>query len=352
MKVLIVGSLSNYAIERFYLKYLNKNLFDSVECKVFTAQDVFLKFYNRSVINKLAFRIGYRDIYVMINEKLKAELDKYQPDHLLVFKGMEVFPSTLQYAIDRKINIINYNPDNPFIFSGSGSGNENVSESIKMYDLHFSYNLQVRDRIEEDYGIPCGWLPFGFEVDEKVYHHCLSEKEIVKACFIGNPDHIRANFIKEIAEEGIKIDVFGYKWNSFLNHKNITLYNSVFGEEFWKNLHRYRVQLNPLRIHNLNSHAMRSFEVPAIGGIMLAARTAEHEMFFNEFSECFYYDNTVDAIQNIKDILSLTHNEAKEIRNNARQRSLDSYYSYKCRAGQFLSMLNQFKNRHQILKVI
>ena len=348
MKILIVGSLSNYAIERFYFKYLNKNISKNIEAKVFTAQDEFLNYYNKSLSNKLLFRSGFHSIYKIINDHLIEEINSYQPDYLLVFKGMEVYPSTLLRAIEKNVRLINYNPDNPFIFSGSGSGNRNVSDSVKLYDYHFSYNLQVKEKIENKLGIQCGWLPFGFDIDDGLYEKCQQISEVSKACFIGNPDHQRANFLREIANHGIEIDVYGNRWKKFLHHYKINIYDSVFHEEFWRNLYKYRVQLNPLRLHNSRSHSMRSFEVPAIGGIMLASRTKEHEMFFNENTECFYYNNTADAIKKIKYILNLTDSNAQKIRYSARERSLVSNYSYKNRASQFLTMLQKFEFNKQL----
>ena len=43
-----------------------------------------------------------------------------------------------------------------------------------------------------------------------------------------------------------------------------------------------------MRIHNPDSHNMRSFEVPGVGGIMVAPDTKEHRIFFEVGKEIFY----------------------------------------------------------------
>lgn len=341
MRILIVGSNSDYAIERFYLKYLNE--FADTQAQLFEAQTLFLSYYYRSIINKLLFRLGYKNIYLTINKQLRSKILDFRPDILFVFKGMEVLPKTIQWAQEQRIKVVNYNPDNPFIFSGKGSGNSNVTRSVSVYDLHFTYNLQVKKIIEQEYQIPVNWLPFGFDITETLYQSASLEPEVIKTCFVGNPDKQRASFLRTLAEHKIKIDVYGDKWNKFINHPNIAIYPWVNGDNLWITLRKYRVQLNPLRIHNLNSHCMRSFEVPGIGGIMLAPRTCEHIQFFEEGEEAFYYKDIEEALLKVNYLLSLTQLEANEIRDAARKRSLQSGYSYKDRTAQVINILTSIE---------
>ena len=55
-------------------------------------------------------------------------------------------------------------------------------------------------------------MPFGFELDDKVYQQSIKEEEIIKVCFLGNPDKDRAAFIEGLAIEGIQIDIYGNDW--------------------------------------------------------------------------------------------------------------------------------------------
>lgn len=337
MRILLVGADSPYAIERFYLKYLNESR--GVEAHLFEAQNFFLTYYNKSILNKILFRIGYKKIYTQINAKLTAKILEYRPAILLVFKGMEVFPKTLRFAKNKGIKVANYNPDNPFIFSGRGSGNSNIINSFGLYDVHFTYNMEVKSKIEKEYKIPVKMLPFGFELDADLYQGCTNEPEIIKTSFLGNPDKERAEFIKGLADEGILIDLYGNKWHKFISHPNVKSHSAVYNEDFWKTLRRYRVQLNLMRIHNANSHNMRSFEVPGIGGIMVAPNTLEHKLYFQNQKEVFLYDSVVDCSKIIRELINLSFGEAENIRRNARNRSINSGYSYKDRTKQLLTEL-------------
>ena len=330
MKIFLVGSGHVYAIENFYTAYMRE---EGADIYHFPALKMFADFYYGSLVNKLVFRAGISSIYPKINRGFKEAVLSFQPDVIWVVKGMEIYPSSLLWAKDKKIKLVNYNPDNPFIFTGRGSGNKNITKSVSLYDLHFAYSFTVQKKIEDEFHIPTSFLPFGFDLSQETYNSCAVETEIEKTCFLGNPDKQRAAFLMSLADRGIAIDVYGNKWNKFVQHPNITIFPPViYGIELWKILRKYRVQLNLMRIHNLDSHNMRSFEVPAIGGIMLAPDTKEHRMFFENEKEVFLFTNAETCVHQIKKILSLSSGDAGRIRENARRRSLDSGYSYKNRA--------------------
>ena len=318
-----------WSIEKIYLKYLSGL---GIETELFAAQNFFFQYYNKNIINKIFFRTGFSSIYKKINALLLEKAKQYKPDIIWIFKGMEIFPGTIDQLKLSGIKIANYNPDNPFIFSGRGSGNQNVKDAIGKYDLHFVYDKTVQKKIEEEYSIKTAYLPFGFELSESLYNECISQPEIIKVCFLGNPDNERAAFLSELLNKEIKIDLYGNDWGKFIDHPNASIFPPVYGDEFWKTLHRYRVQLNLMRVHNLNSHNMRSFEIPAVGGIMIAPDTSEHRMFFEDGKEIFLFKNSGECAEKINYVMSLPASEADKIRHNARNRSINSAYSYKDRS--------------------
>lgn len=328
MKVLIVGSDSVFAIENFYMRYMKQQ---GVDVELYAAQQAFYAYYNKNIIKKILFRFGVSRIFKTINAAVLQKVTTFQPDIVWVFKGMEIFPETLQELKRSGVKLVNYNPDNPFIFTGKGSGNKNVSDSISLYDLHFSYNWQIEQRLNTEYNAVTVNLPFGFDISQELYDLCEKEEEVKKACFLGNPDTQRAAFLEKLADK-VPVDVYGNKWSSFTSHSNIQCFQEVRGEEFWKILRKYRVQINLMRIHNEDSHNMRTFEVPAIGGIMLAPRTTEHEFFFKEGREVFFYNNINDCISSIEKIMTLSNEQSKVIRSAAREASLQKGYSYKSRS--------------------
>jgi spore maturation protein CgeB len=338
MRLFIVGSDKIYAIENFYVKYLRQ---EGVEVFQFTAQTYFYDYYQKNILNKLIFKAGLSHILHRINKKFKQSVTEFRPDVIWVFKGMEIFPASLRWAKQLNIKLVNYNADNPFIFTGKGSGNKNVTRSISLFDMHLTYNTAVQKQMEADYGIPTEILPFGFDIDVPLFEKCTQQQEILKVCFLGNPDTSRALFLEQLAARGIAMDVFGNDWEKFVRHTNISTHSPVYGDDLWLTLRRYRVQLNLMRLHNPDTHNMRSFELAGVGAIQLAPATIDHQTWFEPGKEIFVYNGLADCIAQVNTILSLSKEAAASIRRNARSRSVNSGYQYKDRAVQALHLIQQ-----------
>lgn len=325
-----------YAIENFYVKYFREL---GIEVDLFSAQGIFLDYYKKSHYNKLLFKAGISSIYVQINNLLIDHILKFEPNVVFVFKGMEIFPKTLNWIRKQRIKTVNYNPDNPFIFSGRGSGNKNVSKSIWLYDLHFTYNRSVQLQLETDTNGLVAYLPFGHDISDQFYDRLRNEPEILDPCFVGNPDKQRALAVQKLASKGLRIHVFGYGWKKFVTDAKIVIHEAVLADELFFTLRRYRVQLNLMRPHNLESHNMRTFEVPAVGGIMIAPSNDEHRSFFDHGKEVFLFDGMSQCADLINELLRLPSQEAAKVRNAARERCVSSDYSYKERARQSLQSI-------------
>ncbi|MEO5684468.1 MAG: glycosyltransferase [Chitinophagaceae bacterium] len=331
MRLLIVGSDKVHAIENFYVKYLRGSVPDVV---LFPATSIFHDYYYKSLFNKLVYRAGISPILTTINKKFKKLVEDFDPACIWIFKGMELFPSTLEWVRNRGIKLANYNPDNPFIFTGRGSGNKNITDSLSLYDLQFTYSMEIKRQLMEASSAKVVLLPFAYDIPDAVLTAVREQTEIIKTCFLGNPDPQRAAFIQQLAEMGASIDVYGNDWNKFISHSSITVFPPVYELELWKTLARYRVQLNIMRVHNVNSHNMRSFEVPAIGGIQLAPDTPEHRVFFESGKEIFLYSNTAECLEKINYLIQLPQSTAASIRSAAQNRCVASGYSYRNRAAQ------------------
>jgi spore maturation protein CgeB len=323
MKLLIIGSDYSKSIERYYFKYIKEI---NKETILFPAQNRLYDYLNRNITNKIIHKLGISSIYREINSELWKVIKNYNPDVIWIFKGMEILPKTLLKAKQQGIKLVNYNPDNPFIFSGPGSGNTSIKKSIGLYDLHFTYNIEVQKQLINDYKISTEYLPFGYDLNGFNTHESFDE--ILAACFIGNPDKERASLINQLNKNGIKLHLYGNKWKDFVSSKYNEIFPAIYEENFWETLRKYRIQLNIMRIHNLNSHNMRTFEIPAVGGIQVAPITPEHQLFFEDKKEIYLYQDTFNCVKNINYLLSLSSNDAKIIRYNALKRSEISGYSY------------------------
>jgi hypothetical protein len=253
---------------------------------------------------------------------------------------MEIFPETLK-ALKKKTNkLINYNPDNPFIFSDKGSGNQNVTNSISLYDLHLTYDAWVKEKMEREFNIPTQLLPFGFDEEAISDEELKAVDEIQAVCFLGNPDAYRVAIINSLLETGIEVHLYGNDWAKFINHELAVIHNPVYGLEFYYILRKYRVQLNVMRTHNLNSHNMRSIEIPGVGGVMLAPKTADHLNFFEVGSEIFIYADNISLATEVQRILNIDKSVIEQLRIKARAKVLGNF-TYKIQTNRILSLVDE-----------
>ena len=333
--ILILGSNHPAALELIYSSELTKL---EMRNKISGIQNVFLAHYTKSLFNKIIYRLGISKIESKIQNIIKAEVSEFKPKTVLVFKGMEIQPKTLQWVKSKGIQVVNYNPDSPFIFSGRGSGNRNVTNSITLFDRYITYDKTIYEEFKNR-AVKSAILPFGFDSSGFNYKDLEEKEEVLKLCFLGNADKFRIDFLKQIAQKGVKIDVYGENWTSHKLHVNISIFGPKYGAEFWSTLQKYALQLNLLRPHNLDSHNMRSFDIPGAGGIMLAPRTPDHQTYFSESSEVFLFSDVNEALQQIQSILQLSFSERNKIRQAARLKAKE-HHTYTHRTLQLVQYLD------------
>ncbi len=191
--------------ERIYKKHLNSF---GIETELFTAEDIFYYYFNESLFNKLQYRSGLSKNIYAINDDIYKLVEMDKPDLIWVFKRMELLPSTLRQLIKQGIILVNYNPDNTFYFSSRGCGNINVTRSISLYDINYTYDRGVQKTILYQFKLPCFIFPFGFELSSTSYERCTKQEEVLKPCFIGNPDKYLVHFLEKVADS-IPLHVYG-----------------------------------------------------------------------------------------------------------------------------------------------
>lgn len=300
--------------------------------------------FTRSALGRIIYRLYPYHYWNPVNQYLLELANEFKPDILVIFKGMDVYPETLQILKDKGIKLVNYNPDHPFIYVSRGSGNQNVFDSIMLYDLHITYSSNIAASFKEKFPHKkIEVIPFGFNLSDEEYYQFAGDEEVLRACFVGHADQDRAKIIKVILDQNLETDVYGPGWSRYFSTSlpRLRIFPALNGLEYYKTLHKYRVQLNLFRGHNENSHNMRSFEVPAAGGIMLAPDTRDHRRFFASESEVFLYNSLKDIPGMIDKILQLPESAASTIREHARKRSVLSGYDYKSRAVELLNLLYQ-----------
>ena len=346
MRLLISGSRRN---TNTIPSFIMANFDGSIQYELLRFPDEFAKLLS-SKINRLIYRI-YPSLLVHKMDKLfLRQVTEFKPTIVLVFKGMEISKWSLERIRAMGVKLVNYNFDHPFNHFSRGTGNRFVKEAVPYYDLHISYSSFICQELQTKFHAKTAWIPFGFHLTTKQYSEVIMENrsEVNRVCFVGNPDEMRVSIIKRLTADGIDIDLYGFGWEKvFSSNGRIKIYpprkaGSFWSDpsEFWKVLRQYRIQLNFFRPHNEGSHNLRTFEVPAVGGILLTPASAEQEKFFAVGEEIFFYSDYENLLLQCRELLAKPAVWIEKVRDRARQKSLTADYSYTRRTDDLLKVLS------------
>jgi spore maturation protein CgeB len=188
------------------------------------------------------------------------------------------------------------------------------------------------------------WIPFGYDklcVDSAR----ISSKNFL---FVGSYDKQRVEFVEKIGREDVK--VYGnHEWSTHSSSQSIVRHcfqnKSLYGGELCQETARAAGTLNFLRPQNIleDSHNMRTFEIPAMGGLQLSWFTSEQAEFFEKDKEILFYG----SIEELKDKMNfiIAHPEVgMKIKEQAILRCQKSKYSYQDRCSQMLSIMQEYSN--------
>lgn len=351
MRLLIYGSLKN---PNTTASFFVRNFEGSIEYELLNFPDQFA-----SLLKNRLFQFLYRVFPIvvvrMMDRSFVRQAREFKPTIVLIFKGMEISKWSLKRVKKMGVKLVNYNFDHPFHHFSRGTGNRFVTDAIPLYDLHITYSSVIKEQLTSRFSVKTSLVPFGFHLSPKEFERVIAEKrpEINRACFVGNPDYLRVDSLRRLIHENIPISLYGFGWEKyFVADERVEIHkprkNSSFWAdplEFWKILRQYRVQLNFFRPHNEGSHNLRTFEVPAVGGILLTPSSREQELFFEDGVEVLFYSDFKSLLDQCRLIMSADPHWIESVRQRARLRSLTDDYSYKRRTKDLVALLTSIHSK-------
>ncbi len=338
--ILILGAFNLGALEHNFVRGF-QHLGHQVHC--LDIQTPVLE-NRKTLLDKIYFKILPTHFYIQINKTALELTQKLRPDVILIFKGMELFVETIEELQSYTKLLCNYNPDHPLEIYSEGAGNTNILNSLKFYDIHFSYAQNITKKLQLHTNKLCYTVPFGYDENlvNQYSKHINRQLNQNFFAFIGAYDNERAKKLSLL--QNPHLNIYGNsEW------KNRNPFNNYLQKHFQQKAlyHQEYAQisanslgvLNFLRHQNLveHSHNMRTFEVPAFGGLLIADRTEEQQEFFEENKEAIFFNN----IDELKEKLLFLHQNTANIpkmKQAALKRSINSGYSYLDRSKKLLDI--------------
>lgn len=254
-------------------------------------------------------RLARLNTYLM-NKQLLRVVKKLKPHAIFLIKADNIFSSTLRAIkkIDTTVQLINFYPDNPFVF-WNGNSNANVLESLPCYDHFLIWSSMLVPVLESAGCRSVHYFPLGFDDDLFTIDSIAipSDRYQTDVCFVGTWEPDRERWLSDFCQRlpHVSVAIWGDLWNANIKPGHI-LYEkirgkAIYGIDMIRAFRQSKIVLNFIRKQNASAHNMRTFEVPACKAFLLTQRTQEQaqELFQEGYSiECF--DSIDELVQKIE----------------------------------------------------
>ncbi len=331
MKILFVGDLNPAG-----RSYQRKNAFEDIGHNVTAISWVpegRTLDSKPSIVGSVLWKIGIPLDFTKANKKILQEIRVAHHDILWIEKGNTIFPWTLRAVkkLSSTTSIVSYTEDDMFAFHNRSWF---YTWGLQRYDMVFttkSYN-RIPDELP---ALGAKKVVFVDKAYDRYSHRPIDLTEQDRqdfgtdVGFIGSYERERAETMLFLAQNGIRVRIWGTLWDRYSkSHPNLLMeYRPLYSEDYAKGLCATRINLCFLRKMNRDLQTARTMEIPACGAFMLAERTDEHLRLFEEGKEATYFSSNKELL--VKVGYYLKHEaERQAIAYAGRERCLTSGYSH------------------------
>ncbi len=229
-----------------------------------------------------------------LNLALLSTVFARRPDLVVVMKGHFVLPETIEAMRKAARAVVSVHTDD---LENPGNTNHWMLQAIPLWDVMFSTRSFVGAELKARGARRYELLPFAY--DPVLSHPPTpgeqAEPGIEKAVtFVGSNAPERPPFFEPCVDR-FPLMIWGGGWGSLPKSsplQKVIRKRQVVDGELRAILSRSAISVALLRKANRDLHTMRTFEIPACGGFMLAERTDEHQAFFEEGREAEFFSSS------------------------------------------------------------
>lgn len=319
-KVLIVGdTLELGRTEEVYGRGLS-----AIDCEVqhFTWKESKPSLIAGSLVDRLLWRAAWQPLAKLANQKLVERINQFRPDLTLVISPLLLYPASI-LAMKKHGLAFAFFTDNPIDVHHTHT-NSWVKRGFPLWDAGLIWSQELVDRLLESGVKQAFFHPFCSDIE---YHFPKQQTNpSYDVAFIGNWDasRKREKYLKAIADYRLGLWGSNY-WNTHC--QELTLKDLCQGmctyQEIPVVLGSARMGLNILRPQNEKGHNIRTYEIPAVGTLMLSERSDELLNLFKEDKEAIYFSSPDELKQKVEYLLQ-NPNLIKSIAEAGHKKSIEN----------------------------
>jgi len=316
-------------------------------------------FIPKSIWGKMLYRYLWGPTIKEINEALIKKCNSLKPEVVFIYKGINIWPETINQLKHYVRLVVSYHPDNPFGYYNADYAKKyrikksRLLSKIITYEKSFylhrlvdnfikaipSYDINFVPRVEnlEEYqraGAKEVHLLYRYYIPELHRPTELTEDDREKfgsdVTFIGHfePDH-RIKCLEALVDAGINVKLFGTGWNYYLSKKLKDAFGTtirpLYGSEYVKALCASKMALCFMSKLNKDTSTIRCFEIPACGTLLLSERSDELKELYKEDKEAVYFLDKEELVEKVK-LLLREPKKRKAIAIAGRERCLAAFH--------------------------
>ena len=239
-----------------------------------------------------------------LNRDLIERCERIGPDLVFVYRGSHIYPRTIVALKGRGCAVFGYNNDDPFGARHRWDWRHFLG-SLPQYDHVFAYRpINVADYRAA--GVSSVSVLRSCYIRE-LNHPIAGPPDPRFACdviFVGHfEDDKRDIMLSYLLEAAVNVRIFGPEWHRsriFDELRPIIGDRIPRGADYNAALHSAKIALVFLSKRNRDSYTRRCFEIPAVGTLMLAERTADLEELFVPDVEAAYFSSKDELLSQVR----------------------------------------------------
>jgi spore maturation protein CgeB len=301
MKILIIGSKNSGSLELSYKRALEALGEISVD---HYDPDQELSFPQGRIVRRLAKQLIF---YIASNQIINfIKNNRFYYDLIIIFKGYNILPGAVQKVKElcSKSVLVCINGDDPFNIQSRGATNRNIIESIKNYDYYAIWSRELVSKLQKFGAQNVIHLPFGYDTWNHFRPETIDDGLSNTITFVGCWDKEREQLLTKLADFPLRI--FGAFWDRIKRNsplKNKVTPHNIYGAELRKVIFSSKASLNIMRPQNHGAHNMRTFEIPAMGGLLITNYSDEQNAIFPNGVASLMYRDSDDLIRIVDSVL-------------------------------------------------
>jgi spore maturation protein CgeB len=282
---------------------------------------------------------------------LLASAASSRPQIAIILKGLFVSQRDIRALQQLNCWVVNINHDD---FFSSNPNNWSViqRDAIAAYDYLFP-TREVNVEELRPYNSNVEFFPFAyFPRIHRPVRIPPEEKQQWDAdiVFVGTWERRRCELLEYLVQQiPGKYAVYGSQWGEVRRTSPLRPFikmKELGPEEMAKAIGGAKIALGFLRKENRDDYTQRTFEIPAIGGVLLAERTNYHLRLFKEGQEAEFFnaDSVHDLCEKVSFLLTNeTHRE--QIRVAGHKRVTNECHTYRDRLDRVFGLFNSVHRR-------